>query len=179
MEFYPTLLPVCTHKFPILIPLKPIYMDKKNIFPSHVTASIQINPDFFIKGFIPFGPFNMKGCSSAGTIVLIGYSLCLFWLVDTNWPPFWLVSTCAEPVSSIYGSSDGKKSACNVGDPDSIPGSGRSPGEANGNTLQYSCLGNLMDRGACDSTVHGVTKSQILLSTWPRGHHQIRIPWRG
>ena len=53
-------------------------MDKKNIFPSHVTASIQINLDFFIKGFIPFGPFNMKGCSSAGTIVLIGYSLCLF-----------------------------------------------------------------------------------------------------
>ena len=77
MEFYSTLQPVCTHKFPVLIPLKHIYMDKKNIFPSHVTASIQINPDFFISGFIPFGPFNMKGCSSAGTIVLIGYSLCL------------------------------------------------------------------------------------------------------
>ena len=38
------------------------------------------------------------------------------------------------------GASDGKESACNVGDPGSIPGWGRSPGEENGNTLQYSCL---------------------------------------
>ena len=43
------------------------------------------------------------------------------------------------------GGSDGKESACNAGDPGSIPGSGRSPGEGNGNPLQYSCLGNLMD----------------------------------
>ena len=46
------------------------------------------------------------------------------------------------------GSSDGKVSACNAGDPGSIPGSGRSPGEGNGNPLQYSCLENSMDRGA-------------------------------
>ena len=46
------------------------------------------------------------------------------------------------------GGSDGKESACNVGDPDSIPGSGRSPGERNGNPLQYSSLENSMDRGA-------------------------------
>jgi len=46
------------------------------------------------------------------------------------------------------GGSDGKASACNVGDLDSIPGSGRSPGEGNGNPLQYSCLENSMDRGA-------------------------------
>ena len=43
----------------------------------------------------------------------------------------------------------------------SIPGSGRVPGEENGNPLQYSCLGNPMDRGAWWATVHGVTKSQI------------------
>ena len=43
------------------------------------------------------------------------------------------------------GGSDGKASACNVGDPGSIPGSGRSPGEGNGNPLQYSCLENSMD----------------------------------
>ena len=42
------------------------------------------------------------------------------------------------------GSSDNKESACNVGDPGSIPGSGRYPGEENGNPLQYSCLGNLI-----------------------------------
>ena len=49
---------------------------------------------------------------------------------------------------SFPGSSDGKTSACNVGDPDSIPGLGRSPGEGNSNPLQYSCLENPMDRGA-------------------------------
>ena len=46
------------------------------------------------------------------------------------------------------GGSDGKASACNVGDPGSIPGSGRSPGDGDGNSLQYSCLENRMDRGA-------------------------------
>ena len=46
------------------------------------------------------------------------------------------------------GGSDGKASACNAGDPGSIPGSGRSPGEGNGNPLQHSCLENPMDRGA-------------------------------
>ena len=56
------------------------------------------------------------------------------------------------------GGSDGKESACNEGDPGSIPGSGRSPGEGNGNTLQYPCLENPMDRGAWRAMVHGVTK---------------------
>ena len=46
------------------------------------------------------------------------------------------------------GGSDGKASACSVGDPGSILGMGRSPGGGHGNTLQYSCLENLMDRGA-------------------------------
>ena len=46
------------------------------------------------------------------------------------------------------GGSDGKASACNAGDPGSIPGSGRSPGEGNGDPLQHSCLENPMDRGA-------------------------------
>ena len=60
--------------------------------------------------------------------------------------------------------SDGKESACNVGDPGSTPGSGRSPGEGNGNPLQYSCLENPMDRGAWWATVHGVAKSCTRLS---------------
>ena len=50
-------------------------------------------------------------------------------------------------------------SACNVGDLGLIPGSGRSPGEGNGNPLQYSCLENPMDGGAWWATVHGVAKS--------------------
>ena len=57
------------------------------------------------------------------------------------------------------GGSDGKESACNAGDPGSIPGSGRSPGEVNGYPLQYSCLENPMDRRAWQATVHWVTKS--------------------
>ena len=51
-----------------------------------------------------------------------------------------------------------KESACNAGDMGSIPGSGRFPGEGNGNLLQYSCLGNLMDRGDWQATVHGGCK---------------------
>ena len=58
------------------------------------------------------------------------------------------------------GGAEVKASACNVGDLGSIPGSGRSPGEGNGNPLQYSCLENPMDRGAWWATVHGVAKSQ-------------------
>ena len=59
------------------------------------------------------------------------------------------------------GGSDDKESSCNVGEPASIPGSGRFPGEGNGNLLQYSFLENSMDRRAWWATVHGVTKSQI------------------
>ena len=50
-------------------------------------------------------------------------------------------------------------SAGDIRDMDSIPGSGRSPGEGNGNPLQYSCLGNARDRGAWWATVHGATES--------------------
>ena len=57
-----------------------------------------------------------------------------------------------------------KASARNAGDPGLIPGSGRSPGEGNGNSLQYSCLENPMDGGAWWATVHGVAKSQTRLS---------------
>ena len=60
--------------------------------------------------------------------------------------------------------SDGKEPACNVGGLGLIPGLGRSPGEGNGNPLQYSCLENSMDRGAWRATMHGVTKSWTWLS---------------
>ena len=62
------------------------------------------------------------------------------------------------------GVSVGKESAHNAGDPGSIPGSGRSPGERNDNPLQYSGLENSSVRGAWGATVHGVTKSQTPLS---------------
>ena len=64
-----------------------------------------------------------------------------------------MVAMVGFPCSSI-----GKKSACNAGDLGSIPGSGRSPGEGNGNPLQYSCLENPMDKGTWQATVYEVTK---------------------
>ena len=67
-------------------------------------------------------------------------------------------------IQGFPGGSEVKGSACNVGDWGSIPGSGRSPGEGNGNPLQYSCLGNPMDRGAWLVTVHGVAQSQTWMS---------------
>ena len=67
---------------------------------------------------------------------------------DEEWASLW----------GFPGSSAGKESACNVGDPGSIPGSRRSPGEGNGNPLQYSRLENPMDRGAWQAAVHGVSK---------------------
>ena len=62
-------------------------------------------------------------------------------------------------------SSDSKESACNAGDPGSIPGSGISPGEGNGNPLQYSCLEDSMDRGAWKAT----------LVSW--GHRKVKHNW--
>ena len=64
-----------------------------------------------------------------------------------------------RPFLGFRGGSDGKASACNAGNSGSIPGLGRSPGEGNGNPLQYSCLENSTDWGAWSATVHGVTKS--------------------
>ena len=63
--------------------------------------------------------------------------------------------------------SVGKESTCNAEDLGSIPGLGRSPGEENGNPLQYSCLENPMDRGARQATVHGVTRVRHDLATKP------------
>ena len=58
----------------------------------------------------------------------------------------------------------GKECACNAGDPGSMPGLGRSPGEGNGNPLQHSCLENPKERGAWWATVHRVAKSRTRLS---------------
>ena len=63
-------------------------------------------------------------------------------------------------IKGFPGGSEVKASACNVGDLGSIPGLGRSPGEGNGNPVQYSCLENPVDGGAWWATVHGVAKSR-------------------
>ena len=67
-------------------------------------------------------------------------------------------------LTAVSGGSEDKASVCNAGDLGLIPGLGRSPGEGNGNPLQYSCLENPMDRGAWRATVHRVAKSRTRLS---------------
>ena len=81
---------------------------------------------------------------SEGTLKSISF------LYSTQWLPALtsLIFVLCRSFLGFPGGSDGKASACNAGDPGSIPGSGRSPGEGNGNPLQHSCLENLMDGGA-------------------------------
>ena len=79
--------------------------------------------------------------------------ICLF----VNFVLIWF-----HPVTPLGfpGGSDGKEFTCNAGDPGLIPGLGRSPGGGNSYPLQYSCLGNLTDRGAWQATVQGDAKSR-------------------
>ena len=67
-------------------------------------------------------------------------------------------------IMGFPGGSVVKNPTSNAGDVSSIPGSGRSPGEGNGNPLQYFCLGNTTDSGAWKAKVHGVTKSRTQLN---------------
>ena len=73
---------------------------------------------------------------------------------------FVLIFSAGTPREGFPGGSVVKNPPANAGDPGSIPGLGRSPGERKGYPLQFSCLENLMDRGAWWAIVHGVAKSQ-------------------
>ena len=75
----------------------------------------------------------------------------------------------------LPGGSDGKASVYSARDPGSIPESGRSPGEGNGNPLQYYRLENPMDRRAWQATVHGVAKSRTQLSNFTRLNYDIKL----
>ena len=90
-------------------------------------------------------------------------SQCVF-ILDFS-VPIW------KPITGFPGGSEVKASACNAGDLGLIPGSGRSPGEGNGNPLQYSCLENPMEGGAWWATVHGVAKSRTRLSDFTFTFH--------
>ena len=82
-------------------------------------------------------------------------------VVFRGWKIPWRRDKLPIPVFLGFpGGSDGKESACNVGDLGSIPGFGRSLGQGHGNPLRYFCLENSKDTGAWQATVHEVTKSQ-------------------
>ena len=93
----------------------------------------------------------IMGWSSSGEGIRQGWGL-----THTRSGSFW---TQSVDTWGFQGGSVVKKLASNAGDTGSIPGLGRSPGERNGNPLQYSCLENPMGRGDWRATVHGVTKS--------------------
>ena len=90
-------------------------------------------------------------------------SVALYVCTTTSYPLIYLWTFRLFPCLDwgFPGGSDGKESACDAGNVGSIPGSGRSPGEGNGNPLQYSCLENSVDRGAWQPTVHGITESDM------------------
>ena len=88
----------------------------------------------------------------------------LFALGDNYSILLWGTSFLFNITICVSGGSEGKESACNAGDLSSVPELRRSLGEGNGYLLQYSCLENSMDRGACLATVHGVAKSWTQLS---------------
>ena len=75
--------------------------------------------------------------------------------------------------TDLPGGSDGKASACNVGDPGLIPGLGRSSGEGNGNPLQYSCLENPMDRGAWQATEAAKGRTRLSDFTFTSLYHTV------
>ena len=82
-----------------------------------------------------------------------------------QFPAFLGSSICLSSLHGFPGASDGKESTCNAGDTGLILGSGRAPGERNDNPPQYSCLGNPIDRGAWQATVHRVAKVRYNLAT--------------
>ena len=106
------------------------------------------------QGWLPLGLTGLilrsKGLSLS---VSLSFSLWVAYCTVNYWLPRWL---------------NGKESTCSaeaVGNLGLIPGLGRSPGGGNGNSVQYSCWDNPMDRGTWQATLHGVTKSQTQLST--------------
>ena len=114
--------------------------------------------------FKPPGKPNLKGTKAQWNGATDVLDLCLPFNYDITLFIhfiFW-VFLCLHSI--FPGRSDSKASAYNVGYPGLIPGSGRSPGEGNGNPLHYSCLENPMDWGSWKAAVPGVAKSQTRLS---------------
>ena len=105
-------------------------------------------------------PLQYCGLENSMDCIVHGVTKSQTWLSDFHFTSL--------PFLGFPGGSVVKNPPANAGDVGSSPGLGRSPGEGNGNPLQYSCLrGNLMDRGAWRATVHGVAMSQTWLSDFP------------
>ena len=99
------------------------------------------------------------------------------WNFSKVWKRFIIILSVVLSFNGLPCSSNGKESACNTGDPGSIPGSGRSSVEGNGNPLQNSCLESPMDRGAWRATIHGIAKSQTGLRDLTCRVRLLATPW--
>ena len=124
-------------------------------WPKYWSVSFNISPSNEYSGLISFRMDWLDLLAVQGTLT------SLLQHYSSKASILWCSALCGFP-----GGSEVKTSACNAGDLGSIPGSRRSPGEGNGNPLQYSCLKNPMYRGAFWATVHGVTKSRTRLSNF-------------
>ena len=114
-----------------------------------------------------------QGPSSSHTWNSLPAPSRLIWIASNRtlpWPP--QIKVSFSTLVGFPGDSDGRESAFKAGDPSLIPRLERSPGEGNGSTLQYSCLGNPMDRGVWRATVHEVAKSwtRLALTLLPGPH---------
>ena len=111
-------------------------------------------------------PHNLKGTSPT---IWRWHKHSTYWLAVNQYGLDKFEGIFTTSMSTSLVSQAVKVSAYNAGDVGSIPGWRRSPGEGNGNPLQYSCLENPMDRGAWQTTVHWITMSQTQLK-WLLAH---------
>ena len=142
---------------------------------SEVTQTLRNPMDYSLPGSSVHGIFQARvlewGCIAFSDTLLYPYLKVLLFVLSSSLSVPALIWNCPNYHSSVInlsfsGGSVAKNLPANAGDSGLIPGSGRSPGEGNGNPLQYSWLGNPMDGGAWKAIVHGVEKSQIPLSDW-------------
>ena len=111
-------------------------------------------------GQLHSSPMLVRLCSKSSKL---GFSIT--WTKNFQILNLGLEKASSLGINKCPHTSVGKESACNAGDLGSIPGLGRSPGEGNGNPLQYSSLGNPMVRGVWRATVHGVSRVGHSLAT--------------
>ena len=149
--------------FLVIVFILKFILPKVNI--STPTFYFHLHKIFFIA-------FNFQSVCVPRSEVCLLQPAYIWILFCTHSSSLWFLIGVFSPFTFkiINDMSNGKASVYNVGDLGSIPGLGRSPGQANGNPLQYYCLENPMDREAWQATVHGVAKSWIRLSDFTFFH---------
>ena len=138
----------------------------KRLFNSSLLSAIWVVSSAYLRLLIFLPEILIPACASSSLfflfkideVILFKFYTYLFYISNCFWRKHFR-ATFIEFFFGFPSGSDSRESACNVGDPGSVPGLGRSSGEGNGNPLQNSCLEKSVDRGAWQATVHGVSKS--------------------